>query len=182
MVSGNSGSGKTTIARLLAHEVADETAIREIDGRDLTEATAKGAIRELRPLGMFGDKKGRVLIVNETHRMRQDVVGQFLTLLEDNLPDHVLVIFTTTSDGLEKFEEGFDAKPFLSRCNELRLSRRGICDPFARRAAEIAVAEQLAPDGATVEDVMPRCVKLAKDNGNNLRKMLSHIEDGCLLA
>lgn len=185
MVTGNSGCGKTTIARLLARETCDDTAIREIDAADLTEANVKDAIRCLRTRGMFGEKEGRALIVNECHRLKKSVRGSFLTLLEDDLPNHVLILFTTTSDNFEKFfDDGddLDAKPFLSRCNKLPLARRGIAEPFAKRAAEIAIAEGLAADGATLETVFPRCLRLAKDHGNNLREMLTRIEDGYLLA
>jgi len=185
LVTGSSGTGKTTICRAIARENCDEIAIREIDAGEMTESTAKEEIRRLMPLALFGAKQGRCLIVNEFHRMRKDVVGQFLTLMEpDNggIPDHVLILFTSTSDGLEQFEDKFDAKPFISRCNELRLARRGIAEPFAQRAAEIAITEGLAPDGATIDTILPKCIRLAKDNANNLRKMLCHIEDGALLA
>lgn len=181
-IQGGSGTGKTTIARLYASEVADDIAIREVDAGELTEASAKEMIRQLRPTCHFGGKRGRALIVNEAHRLSRAVVGAFLTLLETDFPSHAVVIFTTTSEGAEKFEDGFDAKPFLSRCTAISLARRGIAEPFARRAAEIAIAEQLAPDGSTLEEITKRIARYIQDDGANLRAILSKIDGGALLA
>lgn len=182
-ITGASGTGKTTFARVIAKMVADPTAIREVDAGRLTEASIDDEIRHLRPLSLFGELNGRVLIVNEAHRLRQAVVGALLSLMEDNLPSHCLILFTTTSEGLETFQDGqFDAKPFLSRCNKLALSRRGLAEPFALRAAGIARKEGLAPDNMSDEMLLEKCVKLAKANANNLREMLCKIEDGWLLA
>ena len=64
----------------------------------------------------------------------------------------------------------------LSRCIEIQLSRRGLAEPFAERAREIAQREGL--DGRPIGDYL----RLAKDCRNNMRAMLQRIEAGDLLA
>jgi DNA polymerase III gamma/tau subunit len=127
-VSGQSGTGKTTIARLIASDIADPIFIEEWNAGDVTTADLDRVFRSW-SLCAWG-KGGRVYIFNEAHGLRKDVVRRLLVMLEA-IPSHVAVIFTTTVEGQERFEFGIDAAPLLSRCMVLALARRDLCKPFA---------------------------------------------------
>ncbi|HML73340.1 MAG TPA: AAA family ATPase [Anaerohalosphaeraceae bacterium] len=173
-IAGQSGTGKTTLAYLLAKEVADETMIEELDAAELTPAR----LREIEStMSSYGwGKGGRAYIVNEAHGLSKPSVRQLLVLLE-RLPKHVVVIFTTTNDGEDYLFEGTDdAGPLLSRCIKITLSRRDLAQAFAIRAK--AIAEQEGLDGQPVE----KYVKLVQACRNNMRAVLCEIEKGVMVS
>jgi len=172
-LSGSSGTGKTTLARMVAQEVAEDFCVEELDAGDLTVDKVRELGRTLWTRGM--GRGGRAVIVNEAHGLRTDVVRKLLVALEP-IPPHVVWIFTTTIEGQEKFEGMDDAGPLLSRCTELPLARRDLTSAFAARCKEIAIAEGL--DGRPIADY----IRLAKELRNNLRRMLEHVESGAMLG
>jgi replication-associated recombination protein RarA len=137
-LSGQSGTGKTTIARLIAQEVADEFMIEEVDATSLT-VPALVELEKASALSGWGDKKGRAFIVNETHGLRKDVIRQFLVVLE-RVPAHVVWVFTTTCEGQESlFENYSDGSPLLSRCLDFPLARRAAASTASRFARSLLV-------------------------------------------
>ena len=171
-VSGKSGHGKTSIARLIAAEIADDWATVEIDGGALTasvlaewDATARYAA-----LG-----KGRAYIVNEAHRLTPRVIAGLLVALK-RVPADTAWLFTTTSKAQKGiFDERIDASPLLSRCIVLALSERDVGKAFAQRCREIARKEGL--DGQPLSEY----VALARREQSNFRAMLQQIEQGAMM-
>jgi len=172
-ISGASGTGKTTIAKLIAAEVADEWSTVEIDATDVTPTGLDAIEREASFRGL--GKGGRAYIVNEAHGLRSAAIRKLLVMLE-RIPAHVVWIFTTTSDGQDSlFEDEPDAHPLLSRCTILALSRQGLAKPFAEYLKTCAVTEGL--DGKDIGEY----VKLIQKRHNNLRAAFNDIESGCML-
>jgi DNA polymerase III gamma/tau subunit len=168
-ITGLSGTGKTTIARLLAAEFAPSWDTQEIDAQDLSLELLRQLERDFTYSRPFG--KGRCIIVNEAHSLAGHLVSRMLTLMEQT-PDWMLWIFTTTIEGDELFDDKFDATPFLSRCLRLPLSRRDLTAAFATKLKEFAQREGF--DGKPIEAY----VELFRQNRNNFRDCWQAVENG----
>lgn len=173
-ISGASGTGKTTLARIIARSMADQLNVEEIDGGELTVPKVdeiKGKLYQT----CLGSKRGRAYIVNEAHGLSPTVIRRLLTLLEA-LPGHTLFVFTTTHVAQKGiFDQRIDASPLLSRCIEVRFTTQGLAKVYAEHVKRIAMAEGL--DGRAVEAY----VALAQECHNNMRAMLQKVESGVML-
>jgi replication-associated recombination protein RarA len=168
-VDGPSGTGKTTLAHLIAHQLrADKCMdVIELDGPDCDGR----AVSDLRDKLNLRSWSGgfRVVIINEAHNMSAKGVQLWLTLLE-KLPTKTAVVFTTTEGrGKDDLFGAFDG-PLKSRCVGLSLTNQGLAESFAKRAQEIAEKEGLG--GADAKAYL----RLVQASKNNMRAVLSAIE------
>lgn len=170
-IKGKSGTGKTSIARLIAAEIAEPLCIEEMGARQLTIGALNDIRRSLHFRG-WGEKGGKAFIINEAQGLSKAVIEELLITLEV-IPDWACWVFTTTIEGAEHlFEEYADSSPLLSRCKLVPMAQRDLAKAFAQRAKEIAEAEGL--DGQSID----KYVRLVNDNRANFRAVLQAIESG----
>lgn len=176
-ISGPSGTGKTTLARIVACAGASPDFVMEYDSADDVGMEALDEIDRGMHYYGGGGKNGRAYIINEAHGLRGNIVRRLLGILE-RIPKHVVFVFTTTQAGQKRlFDNQIDASPLLSRCQYVELPvASAVIRPFAERCREIALAENL--DGAPIESY----VALARECNGNFRAMLQAVEGGRMMA
>jgi len=177
-IKGPSATGKTTLAKILAASVSDETAIEEIDAQDLSLDLVRKFSDKCRCRPLFGE--GYSFIVNEAHNLMTKVVSMLQTVLEE---EHVqrngLWCFTTTNKGHRKlFEDKFDSGPFVSRTIALEL----VVTPdqmieYAQRLQWIAEQENLG-NGAELQHY----AQLWKSCDFNFRAAIGELEAGYMFT
>ncbi len=171
-IQGPSGTGKTTLAWIIARKVAHDLFINELDGDKCTMQ----AVRDLEnTLSLIAPNSWRAVIINEAQAMTRQAVQAWLTLLE-RLPKHTLIIFTTTENMIETDLFGNFSSPFARRCKVFTFTNQGLSQAMASRAKEIAMSENL--DGQPLQ----KYIRLVQDCRNNMGAVLQRIDACEMLA
>jgi DNA polymerase III delta prime subunit len=174
LLTGGTGTGKTTLARILAREWGTDWTTEEIDATGLAPSDIEALSRRCAGRPLSGH--GWVVIVNEIQGISKASLTKLLTALEDSANTSILWIFTTTVDGAESLADRCaDFRPFVGRVNHVSLAARGLAESFATRAQQIAQQEGL--DGKPFDAYL----RLVKDCRNSMRETLSRIENGAML-
>lgn len=175
-ITGTTGTGKSSIASIMARSVANPECVEEYNRVAELDAAELGRIgRDIgRPL-LFGC---RAYIVNEAHRLSGVQIDALNVMLEKTAREATACwFFTTTWSGEEDlFGSQKQADAFVSRCVKIPLTNQGVCKPFAARLLEIGKAEGL--DGLPIE----RYERVVKDSGNNLRDAICALQSGAMIG
>ena len=176
-LTGESGTGKTSVARVIAHSVSDDACIYEIDAQDVTMELLREWERKASVGSLFGSY---TFIINESHGLSTKAVSRLQTVLEDPqvIANESTWIFTTTNKGNQMLlDSRFDSVPFLSRAHEFKLSfDKHTITSMAKRVMEIAQAEDV--DGKPLPDY----IELMIDCNGNMRKALNEVASGRMLV
>jgi replication-associated recombination protein RarA len=170
-ISGKSGTGKTTLANIIAGFIADPYYVLEYVGRRVTPSVLDDMMQTARLYSL--GKGGRAFIINEAHGLSQPIIEQFLGWIDNsNVPRHVVIIFTTTRDGQEElFDVKTDAAPLLARCKRLELTCQGLAKAFASR-----IVAKMAERGREID--MASAVRLVNAHGANFRSIWQALDTG----
>jgi len=117
VLSGPTGCGKTTLARIIAHELdANRTDLIEVDNAEMRGIdTVRHIIKVSNHGPMYG--KSRVWIIDECHQMTKDAQNALLKLLEDT-PKNIYFILCTTDPGKL-------IKTIMGRCIQFQMELLG---------------------------------------------------------
>jgi len=165
---GSRGTGKTSIARIFAHELgAQDVDIHEIDAASYTGVDDIRAIREEAQNLPFASARS-IYIVDEVHMLSKSAFNAFLKMLEEP-PSHVVFILATTE--LEKVPDTVQ-----SRCQVFTFKK-----PSQKVVAEM-VAKVSKAEGFTLEKASAELVGLLasgsfRDAHSILQKIIASSAD-----
>lgn len=149
LFSGTRGTGKTTLARIFAHEIG----VSDVDLYEIDAASNRGIddIRELREavhtLPYESEKK--VYIIDEVHMLTKEAFNALLKTLEEP-PAHVIFILATTEE-----EKLLDT--ILSRCQVFRMHSP------SRRVLAATVTDIAKKEGFDLEKDAADLIAIAAD-------------------
>ncbi len=162
LLSGASGCGKTTVARILKRELS----INDADYQELNAASSRG-IDDIRAIGsrmgysaMSGEDGKRMYVIDEAHQLTKPAQESALKMLEDT-PSHVHFVLCTTAP--ERL-----LPTIRTRCTQLQVK------PLVGKTMEKLIARILEKEKSKLsEEVVDHIVKHA---GGSARAALVHLE------
>ena len=169
-IVGQSGTGCTAIARLIACEQADESRVRFAVGDDADVAMVRRMAKE-NP-GKERMIANRAYIIDRPIGIPEDAMNLLLSVLPC-LHKNICVVFTHTFGEDRAFRsERPDALDLITLCQRVELAKEGLEEAFAKRCKEIA--EQEGKGGKNLSSYKA----LARRCRGNMRAMLNQIGIG----
>ena len=169
-IVGETGTGCTTIAWLLAKEQADEKRVRRATG-DEVECPMVERMGEANPGGERTVVPRAYIIDGPLITYMPEDAMHLLSKTLACLPKNVCVIFAMNPEDEYAFTgRGEPAQQIVRACHRVKLETKGLEEPFAQRAKEIAEKEGLGGKDISIYR------KLARDCHCSMWGMLSQIE------
>lgn len=166
LFTGNSGTGKTTLARIIAKEVGclDQNVI-EIDAATYTGIDDMRVLKEGLMYGAIGENSIKVVILDEFHGVSRKGMDSLLKIVEEP-PPHVYFCFCTT-------EPAKIPKTLQTRCHEYYLKDVEI-DDLLDLLEYVRGEEHLIIDSSSL-------MLIAKESYGSPRRALSYLSKcrGC---
>jgi len=164
LFTGESGCGKTTLARILR----DKLKCGEKDFQEVNAADDRGIdiVREIRQHSGLSPLSGpcRIWLIDECHQLTPQAQESFLKLLEDT-PKHVYFFLCTTDPSKLK-------KTIITRSTEIRVK------PLKPADQKKVIANVMAGEGKTIEeDVVEKIVEIAEGSARKALVLLHQVID-----